>query len=222
MTTEHQEMTGNEEKIKVWPEMVLRETIAAIIAVIALLALAMYLDAPLESIADPSLSANPSKAPWYFLGLQELLVYFRPWIAGVLIPACILLVLAVIPYLDIRGGALSAEGGYPLEKEINILFSGGLILWIILTVVGFYLRGPNWRLQLPDGTLLGENAAVASIDWLVPAVAGAYPLLLLSRLKRLRQKNNTIGPVRLLLAHAMITGALVVITTICIQTIVSL
>ncbi len=94
--------SGNKKEwVQVWPDLVLRETIATLIAVILLIGLSMLVDAPLEEIADPSFSMNPSKAPWYFLGLQELLVYFTPWIAGVAIPVFVIIGLMAIPYIDV-------------------------------------------------------------------------------------------------------------------------
>ncbi len=202
--------------------MVLRETLAAIIATAALILVSMYVDAPLESIADPATSPNPSKAPWYFLGLQELLVYFSPWIAGVLIPTCILLGLAAIPYLDVKGAPTADRIHYRLEKPIHAVFTGGLALWILLTITGVYLRGPNWRLQWPDGTPMGANAAVMPINWLVPAITGWYILFIFLRLRSFREKVKKIGLLRSFLSHLMILGGLIVTVKIFLYTGLSL
>jgi hypothetical protein len=215
-------MTQKNDKIRVWPEMVLRETLAAVIATAALLLVSMYIDAPLESIADPAISPNPSKAPWYFLGLQELLVYFSPWIAGVLIPTCILLGLTAIPYIDVKGAFGADRVHYRLEKSVHAIFTGGLALWILLTITGVYLRGPNWRLQWPDGTPIGANTAVMPINWLAPAIAGWYILFIFLRLRSFRENVRRIGLLRCFLSHLMILGGLIISVKIFLYTVLSL
>jgi hypothetical protein len=214
-------MNQKSEKIKVWPEMVLWETLSAIIATIILVLVSMYIDAPLESIADPSTSTNPSKAPWYFLGLQELLVYYSPWVAGVLIPTCILLSLAAFPYIDVKGATTSGKAQYGLEKKIKAVFTGGLVLWIMLTIIGVYLRGPNWRLQWPNGNPIGTNAAVMPVDWLVPAIITGYILFVFLRLNKFRENIKSVGLLRCLLPHAMILSGLIVIIKISLFTMLS-
>jgi hypothetical protein len=107
------------------------------------------LDAPLEEPANPTRTPNPSKAPWYFLGLQEMLVYFDPWIAGVVLPSLIIVGLMVIPYIDIN----PKGNGYYTWKErkfaVSIYCFGFLILWVSLIVVGVFLRGPGWNFFAP-------------------------------------------------------------------------
>lgn len=201
--------------------MVLWETLSAIVATILLILVSMYINAPLESIADPATSPNPSKAPWYFLGLQELLVYFSPWIAGVLIPSCILLGLAAIPYIDVKGGTPSDKIRYNLEKITQTIFTGGLALWVILTIIGVYLRGPNWHLQWPDGAPMGANAAVIPINWLVPTIIGGYILFIFLRLKKIREDIKRIGLLRCLLLHTMVVGGLIIAITIFLYTVLS-
>ncbi len=85
-----------------FPHVILRETIAFQILTIVLVILALFWDAPLEQLANPLLTPNPAKAPWYFLGLQELLHYFPPLVAGVLLPTLVVLGLVVIPYFDVN------------------------------------------------------------------------------------------------------------------------
>src|ERR1035441_3473376 len=85
-----------------FPHVILRETIAFQILGIVLVVLALFWDAPLEQLANPLLTPNPAKAPWYFLGLQELLHYFPPLVAGVLLPTLVVLALVVIPYFDVN------------------------------------------------------------------------------------------------------------------------
>ncbi|MGA7749002.1 MAG: hypothetical protein WCA63_02530, partial [Gallionella sp.] len=91
---------GWQKEIHVWPFLLRVEFLAAIIVTIILMIWSITLNAPLEEPANPNLTMNPAKAPWYFLGLQEMLVYFDPWIAGVVMPTLIIIGLMVIPYID--------------------------------------------------------------------------------------------------------------------------
>jgi hypothetical protein len=103
----------------------------------------VVLDAPLEEIANPTVTPNPAKAPWYFLGLQEMLVYFDPWIAGVLLPGLIIAGLCAIPYIDTNP---KGNGYYTLKErkvEIAIFLFGFVVMWVWLIVIGTFLRGPN-------------------------------------------------------------------------------
>jgi hypothetical protein len=107
------------------------------------------LNAPLEEPANPALTPNPSKAPWYFLGLQEILVYFDPWIAGVVIPTLIIIGLMAIPYIDINP---KGNGYYTFkERKFSVLTFcfGFLVLWVSLIVLGTFFRGPGWNLFFP-------------------------------------------------------------------------
>lgn len=106
-------------------------------------------DAPLEEIANPTITPNPAKAPWYFLGLQELLVYFDPWLAGVVLPTLIVVGLIAIPYIDINP---KGNGYYCFNdrKFAIITFSFGFfILWLLLIVIGVFFRGPGWLWYWP-------------------------------------------------------------------------
>jgi menaquinol-cytochrome c reductase cytochrome b/c subunit len=89
-------------QLMAYPHLLLRESIAFQVLVIALVLVALLWDAPLEQLANPLLTPNPAKAPWYFLGLQELLHYFPPFVAGILIPTLVVLALVVIPYFNIN------------------------------------------------------------------------------------------------------------------------
>src|SRR3990167_7072442 len=86
------------DKVQAWPGLLRMEGLVTLVAMIVLCVWSITIDAPLEEPANPSITPNPAKAPWYFLGLQELLVYFDPWIAGVLIPGFCILGLMAIPY----------------------------------------------------------------------------------------------------------------------------
>jgi menaquinol-cytochrome c reductase cytochrome b/c subunit len=89
-------------KVMSYPNLLLREAIALEVMVIVLVMLSLFWDAPLEQLANPLLTPNPAKAPWYFLGLQELLHYFPPVVAGILIPTLVILALVVIPYFNVN------------------------------------------------------------------------------------------------------------------------
>lgn len=131
-------------KVSTWPYLARVEFICAIIVTIFLIVWSVLLNAPLEEHSNPALTPNPAKAPWYFLGLQEILVYFDPWIAGVVVPSLMVLGLMAIPYLDINP---KGNGYYTFSerKYSIIIFSFGFhILWILLIVIGVFMRGPGW------------------------------------------------------------------------------
>ena len=134
----------SEDELQTWPYLLRKEFLAAIIVMIILMVWSIALDAPLEEPSSPSLTPNPAKAPWYFLGLQEMLVYFDPWIAGVVFPSLIVMGLMVIPYVDMNP---KGNGYYTLkERKFAILtFCFGFhVLWILLIIVGVFMRGPGW------------------------------------------------------------------------------
>ncbi|HSF17980.1 MAG TPA: hypothetical protein VLK65_20750 [Vicinamibacteria bacterium] len=134
-----------EDKVWVWPDLVYTEMLCMIILGIVLMAWSILLPAPLEQPANPADSPNPSKAPWYFLGLQEMLVYFDPWLAGVVFPTFIIIGLMAIPYLDTNP---KGNGYFTFRErrvEIGIFLYGYLVLWMLLVISGTFLRGPNWN-----------------------------------------------------------------------------
>jgi hypothetical protein len=136
---------GEAEKTSVWPNLVYTEMLAMILATIVLIAWAIAFKAPIEEPANPARTPNPSKAPWYFLGLQEMLVYFDPWLAGVVFPTLIIVGLMAIPYIDKNP---KGSGYYSFRErrvEITIFLFGFLIQWVLLLVLGTFLRGPNWN-----------------------------------------------------------------------------
>ncbi len=139
------EQDENAEKVLCWPDLVYIELICMVLLTVVLIGWSMALEAPLEEPANPSASPNPSKAPWYFLGLQEMLVYFDPWLAGVVFPGLIIVGLMAIPYIDTNP---KGNGYYTLKErkwEITTFLFGFLILWILLVILGTFLRGPNWN-----------------------------------------------------------------------------
>ncbi|MDA0322043.1 MAG: cytochrome C [Verrucomicrobia bacterium] len=135
----------SDRKVLVWPDLVYIELIAMVLCMVLLLVWSIVLKAPLEEPADPSATPNPSKAPWYFLALQEMLVYFDPWLAGVVFPTLIIVGLMAIPYMDTDR---STSGFYSYEKRrtfISLFLFGWLVLWVYMIIVGTFLRGPGWN-----------------------------------------------------------------------------
>jgi hypothetical protein len=138
-----------DDKVHTWPHLVRMEFLVALFILGALTLWALTVDAPLEEAANPTRTPNPSKAPWYFLGLQEMLVYFDPWNAGVVLPSLIIVGLMVIPYIDINP---KGNGYYCFKDrkwEILTFFFGFHILWITMIMIGTFFRGPGWNLFLP-------------------------------------------------------------------------
>ena len=133
------------DRVWVWPDLVYTELIALILCSVLLIVWSIALKAPLEQPANRSVTPNPSKAPWYFLGLQEMLVYFDPWLAGVVLPSLIIVGLIAIPYVDKNP---KGNGYYTFNErkaEITLFLFGFVILWSSLIVLGTFLRGPNWN-----------------------------------------------------------------------------
>jgi len=135
----------DKENILVWPDLVYIELIALLLVSALLIFWAIFLKAPLEDPANPTVSPNPSKAPWYFLGLQEMLVYFDPWIAGVVFPTVIILGFMAIPFIDNNRKGLGYYTYNQRKMAISIFLFFWLVLWIFLIVTGTFLRGPNWN-----------------------------------------------------------------------------
>ena len=129
------------DRINVWPHLLIEEFVAMFIVLAAVTLFSTFINAPLRELANPNLTPNPSKAPWYFLGLQELLRYFHPMIAGITIPTFILVGLAAVPYLD-RNPSIK-----PGDRKIAItLFTMLFMFGATLTIIGSFFRGPgyNW------------------------------------------------------------------------------
>ncbi|HEX7335055.1 MAG TPA: hypothetical protein VF290_26370 [Pyrinomonadaceae bacterium] len=145
-------------EVHVWPYLVRIEFLATVIVTVILFVWSITLNAPLEEPANPNLTMNPSKAPWYFLGLQEMLVYFDPWIAGVVMPSIIMVGLMVFPYVDSNP---LGNGYYTLKQRRFALwmFGAGFLQWIVLIVIGTFIRGPGWIWFWP-GQTWDHNAVV--------------------------------------------------------------
>ena len=139
-------------EVHVWPYLLRIEFLAAIIVTVILIVWSITLNAPLEELSNPNLTMNPAKAPWYFLGLQEMLVYFDPWMAGVVMPTLIIMGLMAIPYIDTN----PLGSGYYTWKQrrfaIGAFAFGFLVLWITMIVIGTFIRGPGWMWFWPGQT----------------------------------------------------------------------
>jgi len=111
----------DEEQVQTYPEVLFRALLAVEVLTIALVLISLFFNAPLEGLADPTNTPNPAKAPWYFLGLQEMLHYFPPVVAGVLIPGLLVVALVVIPYFDIN---IEADGFFlkNRRRHLNLFY----------------------------------------------------------------------------------------------------
>lgn len=128
-----------EDSVFVWPHLLVREFFAATIVTVMVTLLSLVIDAPLIEPANPNSTPNPAKAPWYFLGLQELLHYFPPTTAGVLIPGLTLAALAVLPYVD-----RNPSRAYADRKVAIATFTFMVVFWAVITLAGSFFRGPGW------------------------------------------------------------------------------
>jgi quinol-cytochrome oxidoreductase complex cytochrome b subunit len=127
-----------------WPHLLVRHVVVGLGVAATVLALGVAFAAPLRDIADPNLTPEPAKAPWYFVGLQELLNHFDPLVAGILVPAGVLLVLTFLPYVD-RNPATEARN----RKLAVCIFIIVLTVVFVLTIIGLAFRGPGWKFVPP-------------------------------------------------------------------------
>ena len=164
-------------EVHVWPFLLRIEFLAAVIVTAILMVWSIALDAPLEEPANPTLTMNPAKAPWYFLGLQEMLVYFDPWIAGVVMPTLIIVGLMVIPYIDTNP---LGNGYYTFRQRKSAIWAflfGFIVLWCVMVVIGTIIRGPGWMWFWP-GQTWDHNKLVFEVNRdLHEAVGIADPIL---------------------------------------------
>ena len=144
--------TGWTKEVHTWPYLMRIEFLAAIVVTVILMVWSLTLNAPLEELANPNLTMNPAKAPWYFLGLQEMLVYFDPWIAGVVMPTLIIFGLMVVPFIDENP---LGSGYYTLKQRkfaIATFCFGFIVLWLAMVFIGTFIRGPGWMWFWPGRT----------------------------------------------------------------------
>jgi menaquinol-cytochrome c reductase cytochrome b/c subunit len=127
-----------------WPHFLIRHLVVAAVTIAVVFLLAILFNAPLKDIANPSLTPQEAKAPWYFAGLQELLAHLQPMVAGILIPGAALLFLFALPYLDRSKGWRIKD-----RKMVVIVFTVLAVAAVVLTVIGAFFRGPGWSWVLP-------------------------------------------------------------------------
>jgi len=132
------------DRINVFPHLLIEEFIALLVVLAFLTVFSTFVNAPLRELANPNLTPNPSKAPWYFLGLQELLRYFHPMIAGVIFPTLILVGLGAIPYVDRNPSTRPGD-----RKLIITLFTMLFMFGATLTIVGSFFRGTGYNWAWP-------------------------------------------------------------------------
>jgi quinol-cytochrome oxidoreductase complex cytochrome b subunit len=139
---------GPDDMVSSWPHLLIREAVLFAFTFILILALALFDPPPLEKPADPTKPPNPAKAPWYFLGLQEMVSYDAFW-GGIGLPGILILVLMAIPYLDRHHSGIGrwfARSRSTACFLFTVLF---VIPTIVLIIIGVYFRGPNWGFYFP-------------------------------------------------------------------------
>lgn len=144
----------DEDYVMSFPETLLRAAVAVEVLVVFLVWLALSWNAPLEQLADPMHTPNPAKAPWYFLGLQELLHYFPPVVAGVLVPGLVVTALVVIPYFNIN---IEADGVFTKDRKRRITMSSVVIVALLIFLIAF-----DVYVALPATLLMGILLFIAA------------------------------------------------------------
>jgi len=137
----------SDDSVFTWPHLLIRELVLFVMVAAVLLVLAFLFDAPLEEVANPNHPPNPAKAPWYFLGLQELVSY-SAFTGGVLIPTLIVVMLILVPYIDRKKVGIGIW--FAKERALaNGLFVTFLVVMLFLIILGSFFRGPNWDFVVP-------------------------------------------------------------------------
>ncbi|MGH2755914.1 MAG: menaquinol-cytochrome c reductase cytochrome b subunit [Actinomycetota bacterium] len=138
------------DRVNVWPHLMAAEFVSLLVVLALLTFFSMAADAPLRELANFNQTPNPSKAPWYFLGLQELLRYFHPQVAGVSIPTVIIIGLMAAPFID-RNPSTRPDD----RKLAIVIFSFFMLTFAVLTILGMFFRGPGFNFVYPwDGGYL--------------------------------------------------------------------
>jgi menaquinol-cytochrome c reductase cytochrome b/c subunit len=132
------------DRVNVWPHLMAAEMVSLLVVLATVTIFSIMVDAPLRELANFNQTPNPSKAPWYFLGLQELLRYFHPQVAGVTIPTVIIIALFAAPYID-RNPSTSPDD----RKLAIVLFSFFMLTFAVLTIIGMFFRGPGFNFVFP-------------------------------------------------------------------------
>ena len=141
-----------DDTVMTWPHLLSIEFLAGAMMCVFLLLMGLFINAPLEDLANGNVTPAVAKAPWYFLGLQELLAYFHPVVSGVLVPTFVLVGAALIPFVD-RGNILATRPSQ--RKTAVVLFSLFCILGLVVTFVGIFFRGPGYSFVIPYVTTNG-------------------------------------------------------------------
>ncbi|HPG15558.1 MAG TPA: menaquinol-cytochrome c reductase cytochrome b subunit [Microthrixaceae bacterium] len=133
-----------QDKVHVWPHLLVIEFVAALVCTVFLLIFSWLVNAPLLELANVNQTPNPSKAPWYFLGLQELLTMFHPMVAGVTIPGMGIFILILAPYMD------KNPSNKPEDRKFAVsLMTLFLMFWAVIAIIGSFFRGPGFNFTLP-------------------------------------------------------------------------
>lgn len=157
-----------------YPHLVYRELIVAVVVFAALCILSIVFNAPLDAEASSTNIPNPAKAPWYFVGLQETLVYFDPWIAGIIVPTLIVFGLMAIPYISSRRKHMKY---YSLSGYGRKVVAFGFILWSVLIIIGQLCRGAYWQWTWFGGHLIPAKPTVNLPNILGFAIIFIYSFL---------------------------------------------
>jgi hypothetical protein len=132
------------DKVHTWPHLLVVEFVASLLMTAFTFVFSVFVNAPLLSVANFNLTPNPSKAPWYFLGLQELLSMFHPMVAGVTIPGMGIFLLMLAPYVDTN------PSNKPEDRKFAIsIMTIHLMFWSILVLLGSFFRGPGFNFVFP-------------------------------------------------------------------------
>ena len=135
-----------DDTVMTWPHLLAIEFMAAVLMSVFLLLMGLIMNAPLEDLANGDITPAVAKAPWYFLGLQELLAYFHPTVAGVMIPTFVLVGAALMPFID-RG---NIHAHRPSDRKTAVvLFTLFCGLGLFVTFVGIFFRGPGYSFTIP-------------------------------------------------------------------------
>jgi hypothetical protein len=146
-----------DDTVMTWPHLLSIEFLAAAVCSVFLLLMGLFINAPLEELANGNVTPAVAKAPWYFLGLQELLAYFHPVVSGVMVPAFVLVGAALIPYVD-RGNLFATRPSQ--RKTAVVLFTLFCILGLVVTFVGIFFRGPGYSFVIPYVNTSGLHFAL--------------------------------------------------------------
>jgi len=150
-----------EPKLMTYPHLLVREIIVFEVLTIAMVLIALFWDAPLEQLANPLLTPNPAKAPWYFLGLQELLHFFPPFVAGILIPTLVVLALIVIPYFNVNVEGKPLWGRQP-SKRFGIIL-GAVLIAVLMMVDAWTIIAPTLMVL---ALLIASYFSKAAVGWM--------------------------------------------------------